>query len=119
MVPTLVSYMAKGCCLLLVAGRTGGLSRLELGFPVLGVDLSLTPGGGWADGPSRHFSWLCARALAAWSDTELFHGPARYRRQPWEREKQRAPLSGSRSRHALFLIRALPPRGYYREAEQE
>ena len=44
MVPTLVSYMAEGRCLLPACGVYGGLSRLEIGFPVLGVDLSLTLG---------------------------------------------------------------------------
>ena len=37
MVPTLVSYMAEGCCVCPAVGCTGGSGRLEIGFPVLAL----------------------------------------------------------------------------------
>ena len=36
-VPTLVSYMAEGCCVCSAVGCTGGSGRLEIGFPVLAL----------------------------------------------------------------------------------
>ncbi len=64
MVPTLVSYMAEGRCLLPACGVYGGLSRLEIGFPVLGVDLSLTLGNPGASRVTFYVSRLGAGCLA-------------------------------------------------------
>ncbi len=65
--------MAEGCRLRPACGVHGGLSRLEIGFPILGVDLSLTLGTTQLK-TAGCFFWFFAREPVAWPDAELLCG---------------------------------------------
>ncbi len=47
---------------------------MEIGFPVLGVDLSLTLGHTQLE-MGGCFFWFCVREPVAWRDAELLCGP--------------------------------------------